>query len=146
LLITGKNVLFFAVLSSLDHLCLGMILLYQYRKHSGGKLRFSVEYAKKLLGTSKHFILSGMMISIYGQTDKLMLKQMIWLQTSMPRFKSTKRCDDNLTSRKEHAYEKFERVCWFVGECRNDLSRYRSVGLCVRTPAVQYADPDRIPL
>lgn len=77
LLVTGKSVAYFALVSSLDHLCLGIILFTEYRKRSGGKLQFSMQYGKKLLGKSRHFILSGLMISIYGQTDKLMLKQMI---------------------------------------------------------------------
>ena len=77
LLATGKSVEYFALVSSLDYLCLGIILYIQYRKHLGGKLQFSWDYGKELFGRSKHFILSGMMIAIYGQTDKLMLKQMI---------------------------------------------------------------------
>lgn len=77
LLVTGKGVLLFALATSLDYFCLGIILFIQYKKHNGGKLQFSWEYGKKLFGKSKHFILSGMMIAIYGQTDKLMLKQMI---------------------------------------------------------------------
>lgn len=77
LLITQKSVAYFALVSSLDYLCLGIILFIQYRKRSGTKLQFSWAYGKALLQRSRHFILSGLMISIYGQTDKLMLKQMI---------------------------------------------------------------------
>ena len=77
LLITGKSVHFFALVSSLDYLCLGVLLFAQYRKYNGGKLSFSAEYGKELFNKSKHFILASLMVSIYGQTDKLMLKQMI---------------------------------------------------------------------
>lgn len=77
LLATGKPVTYFAITTSLDYLCLGILLYVQYRKHKGGKLCFSWQYGKQLFAKSCHFILSGMMISIYGQTDKLMLKQMI---------------------------------------------------------------------
>lgn len=77
LLATGKPVTLFALVTSLDYMCLGVLLYNQYRKHNGGKLRFSWNYGKALFGRSRHFILSGMMIAIYGQTDKLMLKQMI---------------------------------------------------------------------
>lgn len=77
LLATGKSVAFFALVTSLDYLCLGVILYAQYRKHGGGRLCFSRAYGKQLLGKSRHFILSGMMIAVYSQTDKLMLKQMI---------------------------------------------------------------------
>lgn len=77
LLATGKPVACFALVTSLDYLCLGVLLFIQYKRHGGGALHFSWQYGKQLFGKSRHFILSGMMIAIYGQTDKLMLKQMI---------------------------------------------------------------------
>ena len=48
-----------------------------YYKSGGKKLRFSWSAGKKLLGKSHHFILSGLMVAIYGQTNKIMLKQMV---------------------------------------------------------------------
>ena len=77
LLITGGGVQLFALATSLDYLCLGAILYGQYRKHRGGKLHFSWAYGKLLLEKSHPFILSGMMIAVYGHTAKLMLKQLI---------------------------------------------------------------------
>lgn len=77
LMITGKNVVFFAFASSVDYICIAIILLVAYKKYGGRRLGFSLERAKQLLSKSHHFILSGLMVSIYGQTDKLMLKQMI---------------------------------------------------------------------
>ncbi len=77
LLITGKDVVYFAAVSSLDYFCLGFVLLIEYRRYDGARLCVSWKYAKELLQRSAHFILPGVMVSIYGQTDKLMLKQMI---------------------------------------------------------------------
>ena len=77
LLIAGKSVEYFVLVSSLDYLCLGVILYIQYKKRTDSKLQFSWEYGKKLFSKSRHFILSGLMISIYAQTDKLMLKHLI---------------------------------------------------------------------
>lgn len=77
LLIAGRSVEFFVLVSSLDYLCLGIILLSQYKKRTNSAIRFSWNYGKNLLGKSYHFIFSGLMISIYAQTDKLMLKHMI---------------------------------------------------------------------
>ncbi len=77
LMITGKNVIFFAFASSVDYICIAAILLLAYKKYGGRRLQFSFEKAKYLLSKSHHFILSGLMVAIYGQTDKLMLKQMI---------------------------------------------------------------------
>ena len=77
LLIDGASVVFFALVSSIEYVCLGILLFYQYKKNSGSQFSFSWEYAKSLLGKSYHFILPSIMVAIYGQTDKLMMKQMI---------------------------------------------------------------------
>ena len=77
LLILQKNVLWFAFASSVDYIFMAAFLLAAYRKYNGPKLSFSWSKGKALLGQSYHYILSGMMISIYSQTDKLMLKQML---------------------------------------------------------------------
>lgn len=77
LLILGKPVTYFAFATSLDHLCVALILIYYYVREKGERLRFSWAYGRQLLGKSCHYILSGMMIAIYAQTDKIMLKHMI---------------------------------------------------------------------
>ena len=77
LLAAGKSVAYFALVGSIEYLCLGAILYIEYRKRKGQALSFSWTYGKELLSRSRHFILPGLMVSIYGQTDKLMLKQMI---------------------------------------------------------------------
>ena len=77
LIVTGKSVLLFAVASSLDYLCMGVLLFIAYRRHGGGRLSFSARYARQLLSKSVHYILPALMISVYAQTDRLMLKQML---------------------------------------------------------------------
>ncbi len=77
LLIFGKNVTWFALATSLDYVCVAIILYSVYRHKKGPRLRFSYHTAKELLSSSCHYILSGLMVSIYGATDKLMLKQML---------------------------------------------------------------------
>lgn len=77
LLITNKGVVYFACASSMEYVCFGIQMYRQYRKYKGSPLRFSRLYASELLQRSSHFILPGLMVAIYGQTDKLMLKQMI---------------------------------------------------------------------
>lgn len=77
LLITGKDVRWFALATSVDFICVAIVLFYAYKKNSGPKFSFSLVKAKELLGQSYNYILSGMMTAIYGQTDKLMLKQML---------------------------------------------------------------------
>lgn len=76
LLVYGKSVLWFAFATSIDYIILGILIYFSYRKSGGQELKFSLNKSKYLLSRSYHYILSGMMVSIYGQTDKLMLKQM----------------------------------------------------------------------
>lgn len=77
LLILKKNVIWFAASSSIEYLVIAVCLYYNYKKHKGPTLSFSWEKVKELLNSSHHFILVSLMISIYGSTDKLMLKQMM---------------------------------------------------------------------
>lgn len=77
LLILQKSVLWFAFATSVDYIVIAICLFQAYRTHSGPRFQFSLEKGKYLLGKSYHYILSGMMVAIYGQTDKLMLKQML---------------------------------------------------------------------
>ena len=77
LLVTGKSVAWFAVSTSIDYMIVAIVLLAMYRKQNGPRFSCSVRKAKELFGSSYHFILAGLMISIYGSTDKFMLKQMM---------------------------------------------------------------------
>ncbi|MCB7320076.1 flippase [Lacrimispora sp. 210928-DFI.3.58] len=77
LLILGKDVQWFAFSTSVDYIVVAILLLLVYRKHGGQCFKISIAKARSLLSQSYHYILAGMMVSIYGQTDKLMLKQML---------------------------------------------------------------------
>lgn len=80
LMATEKSVIYFALATSVDYICVGLIQIIAYKKYHGEKLRFSWSYGKKLLKISSPFILPALMVAIYGQTDKLMLKQMIGVE------------------------------------------------------------------
>lgn len=77
LLATGKSVQWFAVGTSIDQLVIAVLLYVVWKKKNHTKLSFSLKRAKLMLGKSYHFILSGLMVSVYNSTDKLMLKQML---------------------------------------------------------------------
>lgn len=77
LLFTGKSVEWFAVSTSIDYLVAAMVLLALYKKQHGPQFSCSLRKAKELLGSSRHFILAGLMVSIYDSTDKFMLKQVM---------------------------------------------------------------------
>lgn len=77
LLILGKNVFWFAFSTSIDYIVISILLILAYKKNNGPPFKVSFSKGKELLSKSYHYILSGMMVAIYGQTDKLMLKQML---------------------------------------------------------------------
>jgi len=77
LLILHKDVEWFAFANSVDYIFLAIFLVISYKKYNGPKWSFSWKKGKYLLSRSYHYIISGMMVAIYGQTDKLMLKQMM---------------------------------------------------------------------
>lgn len=77
LLVNGAKVYWFALATSVDYLCVAIILLWIYKINRGSKLKFSGEKARKLIKNSYHYILAGLMVAIYAATDRLMLKNMI---------------------------------------------------------------------
>lgn len=77
IVISGKSIYWFAIVNSIDFLIISASLFVIYFKISGYKLSFSFDIAKKLLSKGKHFIISGLMVSVFCQTDRIMLKLMV---------------------------------------------------------------------
>ena len=77
LLLWKQDVLLFALASSVEYVTLAVLILWIYRRKQGQKLRFSFQRSKELLQAGGSFLLSGMLVAIYANTDKLMLKQML---------------------------------------------------------------------
>lgn len=77
LLATGKSVAWFAVSTSLDAMLIDGALLVLYRKLGGQRLRFDWTVAKRMFSRSKYYIVSSMMVTVFAQTDKIMLTLMI---------------------------------------------------------------------
>ena len=74
LILTNKDVVWFAISYSLDYALIGLSLTIIYFKLGGQRLSFSSNTAKRMFSKSKHYILSSMMVVIYAQIDKIMLK------------------------------------------------------------------------
>ena len=77
LFITQKNVRWFAVSSSLDYCIVAIGLYLIYKRLGGGCLRFSWVKAKQMLKKSRHYIVADMMVAVFAQTDRIMLKFML---------------------------------------------------------------------
>ena len=77
LLVQNKDVVWFALAFALDYALLALLLIVFYKKNGGPELKLSLSKAREILGSSYHFILSSLMVAIYGYTDRFMLKQML---------------------------------------------------------------------
>lgn len=76
LLIAKRSIYWFAVSNALDHLLIGVALVVIYNYKGSTKMQISLAWVKRLFGKSKYFILSSMMVTIFAQTDKIMLRFM----------------------------------------------------------------------
>lgn len=77
LLITKKNICWFAVSQAIDYAVISCLLLVVYKLLGGQRLSFSLKRGRDMLAKSRFYIISGMMVTIFAQTDKIMLKFMI---------------------------------------------------------------------
>lgn len=77
LLVSGKSVTWFAGTTVLEHFFVAVLLLLIYIWKRQLPWEFSRELARRMLSKSKYYILSGMMVTIFQQTDRLMLKLML---------------------------------------------------------------------
>ena len=78
LLITQKDVRWFAAAHAVEYAFVALLLLicYYRSKDRLSPLRFKRKVGFDLLSKSYHFIISGMMIALYTQMDRVMLKSM----------------------------------------------------------------------
>lgn len=77
LLIKGKSVTWFALATAIDYLVIAILLYVFYKKCRGPKLSCSKRQVRRLIKMGVPFILAGLMVSIYGNSDKFMLKHMV---------------------------------------------------------------------
>lgn len=77
LLVTQKSVYWFAASHAIDYLMIAILLMLFYRKLGGQKLALNFSLGKQMLAKSRHYIVTGLMVAIFSQTDKIMLQSMI---------------------------------------------------------------------
>ena len=77
LLIAGKDVTWFALSNSFDFLLISIALICVYYKLGNQKLSFSFSLGKEMLQRSKYYIVSSMMVTVFSQTDRIMLKLLV---------------------------------------------------------------------
>lgn len=77
ILVSGKSVLWFSIIHVIEYFIISILLMLLYRKFSSQKLSFSYLLGKQILSKSQYYILSGLLLVIFTQTDKIMLKFMV---------------------------------------------------------------------
>lgn len=76
LLASGKSIYWFAVVYSIEYGIIALSLLAIYRSQSKQKLSVSFSMAKRLFSKSRYYILSSLMVTLFQNTDHIMLKTM----------------------------------------------------------------------
>lgn len=76
LLITKKSVYWYAVVYSIEFGIIGITLLGFYFAQGGQPLRFSWQMVKRLFSGSYPYIFSALMVTLFQNTDHVMLKMM----------------------------------------------------------------------
>lgn len=77
LLLIGTTVEWFALSVTIETLIISIVTINIYFKKGGQKFKFCRYKAKKLLSQGYHFILSGLLVVIYTQIDKIMLGKIL---------------------------------------------------------------------
>lgn len=77
ILVFQKSIYWFAFTNTLDMIIAFVLLQLVYKKSGGQKLAFNLKSGKKMLKISYNFIISGLMVAVYAQMDKIMLGQML---------------------------------------------------------------------
>lgn len=82
LLASGGSIYLFAVSQAIDYMLISVALLVIYNKLGGQKLAFSFASAKRMFAKSKYYIIPNLMVSIFANTDKVMLQLMLGEETT----------------------------------------------------------------
>lgn len=82
LLATAKSVYWFALSSAFDYLLISIGIYIIYRIKGTQKLSVSLSLGKQMVNISKHYIISSMMVTIFAQTDKIMIKALLGTEST----------------------------------------------------------------
>lgn len=77
LLLTKKSIYWFAVSNAIDYFVIAIVLIVIYCRLSDQKMKVSFKCFCKMFVNSKCFIVSSLMVTVFAQTDRIMLKAMV---------------------------------------------------------------------
>lgn len=73
LLITQKNIVWFALTNPLEYMLIAVLLVIMYFKNGGKKITFSLQTGFLLLKKSRYYILSNLMVALFLQLGKIII-------------------------------------------------------------------------
>ena len=76
LLVTRKSIYWFAISYAFDYFLISVVLIILYQRLGSQKLTFSLALGKEMFSRSRYYIVSSMMVTVFSQTDRIMLKMM----------------------------------------------------------------------
>lgn len=76
ILVLKLNIYIFAFSYSIEYIIISVLLIIIYKKMNNDSISFSLEICKRLFSKGRYYIVSSMMVTIFAQTDKIMLKLM----------------------------------------------------------------------
>lgn len=77
ILVTRKSIYWFAFTNVIDYCLISVMLYILYKRISKQKMHCSMSIARKMFQKSKYYIFSSMMITVFQQTDCLMINNML---------------------------------------------------------------------
>lgn len=77
MLVTQKGVVWFAFSNVIDYFLISVILIVIYKRLGGQRLSVNLRVGKQLLSESKYYIIPSLMVVIFQNTDRIMIKLMV---------------------------------------------------------------------
>lgn len=77
LLVSRKDITWFALSNVVDYFLVSLILMTLYKKVGGQHLRFNWQMGREMLSRSKYYIIPSLMVMVFQHTDRIMIKMMI---------------------------------------------------------------------
>lgn len=77
LLANGSSIYWFAITNALDIFLIDIIITFLYKRNGGQSLGFSWSTVRRLLSQSRYYIISSMMVTIFANTDRVMIKMLL---------------------------------------------------------------------
>lgn len=77
IVVTGKSVYWFAIITTLEYVLSGFTMVIIYSGMKNQRFKFTFDMTKRLFNRSKYFILAAAMVTVFQNTDHIMLKMMV---------------------------------------------------------------------